>query len=67
MNRLHLVGVQEVHGTREALNERRITPFLCGERDGNHQLQTGHFEHKRIILAIKRVGCHIYTAERSLV
>jgi hypothetical protein len=52
---LDVVGVQEVRWDGGATEPADEYIFFYGKQNKNHELGTGFFIHKRIVLAIKRV------------
>jgi exonuclease III len=53
--RLDLVGVQEVRWEKSGTERAEDYTFFYGEGNGDHQLGTGVFVHKRIVSAVRRV------------
>jgi hypothetical protein len=53
--KLNLVGVHEVRWEGGATEPAGEYSFFYGKGNENHELRTGFFLHKRIILAVKRV------------
>jgi hypothetical protein len=54
-NKLDLVGVQEVRWEKGGIERAEDYTFLYGQGNGNHQLGTGFFVHKRNLSAVRRV------------
>ena len=62
--KLDVVGVQEVRWDKEGTVRAGDYNFFYGKGNGNNQLGTGFFVHRRIFSAVKRteflaIGCHI--------
>jgi exonuclease III len=55
MYTLDLVGVQEVSWEKGGTERAEDCTFFYGEWNGEHQLGTGFFVHKRIVSAVRRV------------
>jgi hypothetical protein len=53
--RLDLVGVQEVRWEKGGTAEAEDYTFFYGQGNGDNQLGTGFFVHKRILSAVRRV------------
>jgi hypothetical protein len=53
--KLELVGVQEVRGEKGGTEWAEDYTFFYGQGNGDHQLGTGFFVHKRILSAVRRV------------
>jgi hypothetical protein len=53
--KLDLVGVQVVRWEKGGTERAGGYTFFCGEGNGDHQLGTGFFKHKRIVSAFRRV------------
>jgi hypothetical protein len=53
--KLGLVGVQEVRWEKGGTERAEDYTFFCGEGNGDYQLETGIFVHKRIVSAVRRV------------
>jgi hypothetical protein len=53
--RLDLVGVQEVSWEKRSTDWAEDYKFFYGQGNGDHQLWTGLFIHKRIVSAVRRV------------
>jgi exonuclease III len=53
--KLDLVGVQEVGWETRGTERGKDHTFFYGQGNGDHQLGTGSFVHKRIISAVRRV------------
>jgi exonuclease III len=53
--KLDLVGVQEVRWDKGGTERAEDYIFFYGAGNGDHQLGTGFFSHKRIISAVRRV------------
>jgi exonuclease III len=53
--KLDLVGVQEVRWEKGGTERAEYYAFFCGQGNGDHQLGTGFFVHKRIVSAVRRV------------
>jgi exonuclease III len=53
--KLDLVGVQEVRWEKGGTERAEVYNFFYGEGNGDHQLGTGFFVHKRIVSAVRRV------------
>jgi hypothetical protein len=49
------VGVQEVRWEKGGTERTEDYTFFYGQGNGDHQLGTGIFVHKRIISAVRRV------------
>jgi hypothetical protein len=49
------VGVQEVRSEKSGTAWAEDYTFFYGQGNGNHQLGTGFFVHKRILSAVRRV------------
>jgi exonuclease III len=62
--KLDIVGVQEVRWEKGGTERAEDYTFFYGQGNGDHQLGTGFFVHKRILSAVRRVrllaiGCLI--------
>jgi hypothetical protein len=53
--KLYLVGVQEVRWEKGDTERAEDYTFFYGQGNGDHQLGTGFFVHKRILSAVRRV------------
>jgi hypothetical protein len=53
--KLHLVGVQEVRWDKGGTEQAEDYIFFNGQGNGDHQLGTGFFVHRRIVSAVRRV------------
>jgi exonuclease III len=53
--KLDLVGVQEVRWEKGGTERAEDYTFFYGQGNGDHQLGTGYFVHKRIASAVRRV------------
>jgi exonuclease III len=53
--KLDLVGVQEVRWEKGGTERAEDYTFFYGQGNGDHQLGTGFFVHKRIISSFRRV------------
>jgi hypothetical protein len=53
--KLDTVGVQEVRCEQGGTERAEDCTFFYGQRNGDHQLGTGFFGHKRILSAVRRV------------
>jgi exonuclease III len=53
--KLDLVGVQEVRWEKGGTERAEDCTFIYGQGNGDHQLGTGFFVHKRILSAVRRV------------
>jgi hypothetical protein len=53
--KLDLVGVQEVGWEKGGTERAEDYTFLYGQGNGDHQLGTGFFVHKRIVSAVRSV------------
>jgi hypothetical protein len=53
--KLDLVGVQGVRWEKGGTERTEDYTFFCGQGNGDHQLETGSFIHKRIASAVRRV------------
>jgi hypothetical protein len=52
---LDFVGVQEVRWEKGGTEWAEDYTFFYGQGNGDHQLGTGYFVHKRIVSAVRRV------------
>jgi exonuclease III len=52
--KLDLVGVQEVRWEKGGIERAEDYTFFYGQGNGDHQLGTGFFVHKRIVPAVRR-------------
>jgi hypothetical protein len=53
--KLDFLGVQEVRWEKEGSVRAKDYTFFNGQGNGDHQLETGSFVHKRIVSAVRRV------------
>jgi hypothetical protein len=53
--KLDLVGVQEVRWEKGGTERAEDCTFFCGQGNGDRQLRTGFYVHKRIVSAVRRV------------
>jgi hypothetical protein len=53
--KLDLVGVEKVRWEKGGAERAEDCTYFYGQRNGDHQLGTGFFVHKRILSAFKRV------------
>jgi hypothetical protein len=53
--KLDLVGVQDVTWEKGRIEQAEDCTFFYGQGDGDHQLGTGFFIHKKIVSAVRRV------------
>jgi exonuclease III len=53
--KLDLVGVQEVRWEKGGTERAEDYRFFYGQGNGDHQLRTGFFVHKRIVSVVRRV------------
>jgi hypothetical protein len=51
--KLDLMGVQEVRWEKSGAEWAEDCTFFCGEGNGDHQLGTGFFMHKRVESAVR--------------
>jgi hypothetical protein len=53
--KLDLVEVKEVRWKKEGTERAEDYTFFCGQGNGDHQLGTSFFVHKRFVSAVRRV------------
>jgi hypothetical protein len=53
--KLDLMGVQEVRWEKGGTERAEDYTYFYGQGNGDHQLGTGFFVHKRIVSAVRRV------------
>jgi exonuclease III len=53
--KLDLVGVHEVRWEKGGAERAEVYAFFYGQGNGDHQLGTGFYVHKRILSAVRRV------------